>query len=222
MRHLRSSGFTLIEVMIAISISAVIGVMVLGTFQRAHAARELVEAQGERIFGARLALGRLAREVSMAFLSEHYDHKRYRDRPTLFRGKSGDGRDSLLFTTMAHQRLVRNARESDQSMVEYFLDSDPDLPGEQALFRREKPRLDDDPDHGGTSAILCQHVTAFEVSYWDWKKQDWAKEWSSASTERQNMLPTRVRFRLRTKMPDGSEEKFETQTRIAIIRPMDF
>jgi len=222
MSHRHPRGFTLIEVMIAISISAVIGVMVAGAFQRAYAARELVEAQGERIFGARLALGRLAREVSMAFLSEHYDHDRYRDRPTLFRGKSSGGRDSLLFTAMAHQRLVRNARESDQSMVEYTVDSDPDVPGEQALFRREKTHIDDDPDHGGTSAVLCQHVTAFEVSYWDWKKQEWVKEWSTATTERQGMLPTRVRFRLRLKMPGGGEEKFETQTRIAIIRPMDF
>lgn len=218
----RPSGFTLAEVVIAIGISAVIGVMALGAFQRAYAARDLVEAQGERTFGARLALGRLAREVSTAFLSEHYDHKRYRDRPTLFRGKDGGGRADLLFTTVSHERLVRDVRESDQSVVEYYLDSDPDSPGEQALFRREKPRVDDDPERGGTTAVLCQHVTAFDVGYWDWKKQEWAREWSSASVDRSGMLPTRVRFRLRVKMPDGKEERFETQARIAVIRPLDF
>ncbi len=218
----RPSGFTLAEVVIAIAISAVIGVMALGAFQRAYAARDLVEGQGERIFGARLALGRIAREVSMAFLSEHYDHKRYRDRPTLFRGKDGGDRDDLLFTTMSHERLVRDVRESDQAIVEYSLDSDPDSPGEQALFRREKPRIDDDPERGGTRAVLCRHVTAFDVEYWDWKKQEWVREWSSASVERSGALPTRVRFHLRLKMPGGREEKFETQARIAIIRPLDF
>ncbi len=222
MRSGGAAGFTLIEVMIAVGISAVIGVMALGAFQRAQAARDLVEAQDERTSGARLALGRLAREVSMAFLSEHYDHKRYRERPTLFRGKDGGDRDELLFTTMSHERLTRDARESDQATVEYSLDSDPELPGELALLRRERPRIDDDAMRGSTSAVLCQHVTAFDVEYWDWRKQEWAREWSSASVERQGMLPTRVRFRLRVKMPGGKEQQFETQARIAIIRPLDF
>ncbi len=217
-----AAGFTLVEVMIAIGITAVIGAMALGAFQRAYAARDLVEAQDERYSGARLALGRLAREVSMAYLSEHYDHKRYRERPTIFRGKDGGDRDELLFTMMAHERLVRDERESDQALVEYSLESDPEFPGEQALLRREKARIDDDPTRGGTTAVLCQHVTAFDVEYWDWKKQEWVREWSSASVERQGTLPTRARFRLRVKMPDGKEERFEAQARIAIIRPLDF
>ncbi len=215
-------GFTLVEVMVAVSITAVMGAMLAGAFQRAYQARDLVEQQEDRFAGARVALTRMAREISMAFLSEHYDHRRFRDRPTLFRGRDGGDSDSLLFTTMSHERLVRDVKESDQSVVEYTLDSDPDLPGEEALWRREKARIDDDPEHGGTRAVLCQHVASFDVSYWDWRKQEWAREWNSASTERQGILPTRVRLKLVLKMPDGRTSAFETQTRIAIIRPLDF
>jgi general secretion pathway protein J len=208
--------------MVAISISAVMGAMLAGAFQRAAAARDLAEQQQDRYAGVRVALTRMGREISMAFLSEHYDHRRFRDRPTLFRGRDGGDRDELLFTTMSHERLTRDVKESDQAVVEYALDPDPDLPGEQALWRREKVRIDDDPEHGGTRAVLCQHVTAFDVAYWDWKRQEWAREWNAASTERQGMLPTRVRLRLALKMPDGRVTSFETQTRIAVIRPLDF
>jgi general secretion pathway protein J len=214
-------GLTLVEVMVAVSISAVIGAMALGSFQRAQAARDLTEAQEERTSGSRVALTRMARELSMAFLSDHFDRKRYRDRPTVFRGKDGGQRDTLLFATMSHVRLTRDAKESDQSLVEYALDSDPEYPGELALFRREKVRLDDDPERGGTRALLLSHVTGFDVTYWDAAKQEWAREWNVAPADRA-YLPTRVRLSLTLKMPNGKEQSFETQSRVAIVRPMDW
>ena len=60
------------------------------------------------------------------------------------------------------------------------------------------------------------------MEYWDWKRQDWAREWSSTSADRAGLLPTRVRFRVTLVMPDGKDRTFETQARIAIIRPLDF
>jgi general secretion pathway protein J len=218
----RARGFTLIEVMIAVAITAIIGGMLVGAFQRAAVAKELVEADDERIDGARLALTRMAREISMAFLSEHYDHKRYRERPTLFRGRDQGGRGTLVFTTFAHARLERDAKESDAAVIEYRLESDAERSGEYVLTRREKVHVDDDPDRGGTSAALCDHVTGLELQYWDWKRQEWVREWSSSSVERQGQLPTRVHLKLTLKMPDGKERPFTTETRVAIVRPLDF
>ncbi len=215
-------GVTLIEIMIAVAITAVMGVMVMGAFQRTYAAKETTEAQDERFSSALVALSRLSRELSQAFLSDHYDRKRFREPPTLFRGKDGGERDDLLFTTMGHARLVRDAKESDQAVVEYSVEPDPDRPGEDALFRREKARIDEEPERGGAKAIVCEHVASFDVQYWDWKRQEWAREWVTNSAERQSILPTRVKVRLGLKMPDGKERAFETQARVAIIRPLSF
>ena len=101
------------------------------------------------------------------------------------------------------------------------LDRDPDSPQEQALYRREKIRIDDMPDRGGARALLCHHVKSLELSYWDWSKQEWASEWSTAPGQRP-LLPTRVRVKLVLRMPDGRDQPFETQARIAIVRPLDF
>jgi general secretion pathway protein J len=210
-------GFTLLEVMIAVAITAVIGAMASGIYQQIDRAATVAREQGERYAGARLALTRLSREVSMAFLSEHYDRAQFRDRPTLFKGDS----DTLLFSTMAHVRLAQDAKESDQSMVEYRVERDP-LSGEDALFRREKARIDDEPDRGGRKDLVATHVKRLSLQYWDLRRKEWVREWSTRTPERLNELPTRVRVELEVKLADGRTEKFTTQSKVAITAPLEF
>jgi general secretion pathway protein J len=220
-RTRRDGGFTLLEVTIAIAITAIMGVMVLGTFRQVDRAHEITRDQGDRYAAARLALSRLAREVSMAFISEHYDKQRLLradERPTQFVGEE----DGILFCTFAHQRLGRDVKESDQSTVEYTLDADPDHSGEQALFRREKPRIDEEPERGGRKDLVADHVTAFRLQYWDPKKNDWVREWSTKSLDHPMDLPSRVRFELEVKLPDGRTEKLSTEAGIALTRSLDF
>jgi general secretion pathway protein J len=210
-------GFSLLEVMIAIAITAVIGAMAAGVLQQVDHAASVAREQAERYAGARMALTRLSREVSMAFISEHYDRGRFRDRPTLFKGQG----DELLFTTMAHVRLVQDAKESDQSVVEYLVERDP-VSGEDALYRREKVRIDDEPDRGGRKDLVATHVRKLTLQYWDLKRKEWVREWSTRTPERLNELPTRVRVELEVKLADGRTEKFTTQARVAITAPLEF
>jgi len=217
-RRRAARGLTLLEVMIAVAITAVMGVMTIGAFRQVDRAQEIARAQGDRYAAAGLALSRLAREASMAFLSEHYDHTRMRERPSLFLGRE----DELTFTTFAHERLLQDARESDQAVVQYTLDADPDQPGEEALFRRERARVDEEADRGGRTDLVADHVESFRVRYWDPKRRDWVKEWSTRSVDHANALPPRVRFELTMKLPDGRTTELSTETRIALTRPLDF
>jgi general secretion pathway protein J len=153
----------------------------------------------------------------MAFISEHYDKGRFRDRPTLFKG---DG-EKLLFTSMSHVRLVQDVKESDQSVVEYLVERDP-ASNEDALFRREKARLDDEPDRGGRKDLVATHVKALSLRYWDLQRKEWVREWSTRTPEKLNELPTRVRIELEVKLADGRTEKFITQARVAITAPLEF
>jgi general secretion pathway protein J len=206
------------EVLIALAITAGMALMTLGAFRQVDRANELTRDQGDRFAGARLALSRLSREVSMAFISQHYDDQHLRERPTLFLGRE----DTLLFCTFAHERLARDARESDQSVVEYTLESDPDHSGERALFRREKVRIDEEPDRGGRKDLVADHLTSLRFQYWDPKKNDWVREWSTRSVDHTNDLPTRVRFELELKLPDGRTEKLSTEARVALTHPLSF
>jgi len=215
----RPEGFTLMEVVIALAITAGMGVMTLGAFRQVDRAHEISQDQGDRYAGARLALSRLSREVGMAFISEHYDHNRFtRERPTLFLGKEAD----LLFCTFAHERLARDVRESDQSVVEYTFEPDPQHSGQSALYRREKVRFDEEPDRGGKKDLVADHLSSFRIEYWDPKKNDFVREWSTRSVDHPSDLPTRVRFELEVVLADGKKEKLSTETRIALTRPLDF
>jgi len=211
-------GFTLVEVLIALAITSMVGALVVGSFRSVDRANEIVRDQGDRFGASRVALTRLARELSMAFISNHFDPKQYRERPTLFVGRE----DTLLFTTMAHERLWLDARESDQAVVQYELDDDPAHGGEKALFRREKARIDAEPDRGGRRDVVTDRVTALRLQYWDQKRKEWVREWSTRSTDRADELPLRVRVELDAKLADGRNEKFVTEARIAITRPLDF
>jgi len=212
-------GLTLIELMVAMSITAIMGVMVAGAISQIDHASEITRAQDERYGEARRALTRLSSELAMAFTSEHFDRARYSNgRPTLFRGQE----DSLLFTTMAHVRLFRGAKESDQSVVEYLVDRDPENRDADALYRREKLRIDDDPEGEGRRDLVARNVKRLTLSYWDAKKKEWVREWDTTRVERKDELPTVVRAEVELRLADGRLERLSTAARVALTRPLDF
>ena len=61
----------MIEAMIAISILAIIGVLTYGTFSRAMDARDRANRVAEHYHEVRQGMLRMAREISMAYLSRH-------------------------------------------------------------------------------------------------------------------------------------------------------
>lgn len=215
----RARGFSLVELMIAVAITGTIGAMTIGAFAQVDRASQVAREQRERRAAARLALSRMARELSMAFLSENFDRDRFRnERVTLLVGRD----DKVLFSTMAHRRLYQDAKESDQAIVEYTVESDPERPGEQALFRREKVRLDDEPDRGGRKDLVASHVTGLTLAYWDRQRSDWAREWTTKQVETSKLLPSRVRIQLEVKLADGRREPFVTEARIELRKPLEY
>jgi len=213
----RARGFTLLEVVVAVGITAMMGVLIAAAFQSGYRAKELVEAEGERYRALRTGTERMAREISNAFVSDHYDTRRYRDqndRPTNFIGT----RDRLLFSTMAHQRLYADAKESDQMVVEYFTKTVPAPNGQSRmnLMRREDSLLDERMDRGGTEDILVENVKRIDFAYWDSDKKDWVDEWDTRRLEKKSILPVRVRFSIYALDENGREARYVTQTRIVL------
>ncbi|HUJ29409.1 MAG TPA: prepilin-type N-terminal cleavage/methylation domain-containing protein [Myxococcales bacterium] len=215
-------GFTLLEVMIAVAVLAMIGGVTWKSFDGAYDLKQRVESAEDRDQTMRAALSRIAREVSMTFLSEHYDRKRFRERPTFFKLKDGRGDADLMVTSFAHERLHIDAKESDQAVFEYKLDRDDD--GRQSLFRRVKPQFDEEPERGGERAVLADDVLKFSVEAWDPKQREWREEWDTNSPERTGgaLIPPRVRISLTVRDEQGKERTWTTQTRINLTQPLDF
>lgn len=210
-------GFSLMEVMIAVAITALMGAMVSMAFQTGFHAKEVVEEEADRYRMLRAAMNRMAREIGSAYVSDRYDAQRYRDqsdRPTNFVGES----DRLLFTTFAHQRLYTDAKESDQAVVEYTVQTSTQkgASGRMDLMRRENANLEGRMDRGGTTDVLFEGVKKLELAYWDSQRKEWEDEWDTRRTEQKSLLPTRVRITLTALDETGKEVRYTTQTRVML------
>ena len=210
-------GFTLMEVMIAVAITALMGTLVASSFNGTFKAKQVIEGEAERYRMLRTAMNRMEREIGAAFVSDRFDLKRYRDsndRPTNFIGQA----DHLLFTSLAHQRLYTDAKESDQMVVEYSVktSTERNATGRRDLMRRENPILDERMDRGGSEDVLFEGIQRVEFGYWDSDKKEWINEWDTRRPDRKSYLPTRVRITIVAKDENGKEMKYTTQTRVLL------
>ena len=217
MKTLRARGFTLMEVLIAVAITAFMGGLIASAFNTGVRSKEVVEEGNERYRMVRVALNRMAREIGAAFVSDRFDARRYRDandRPTNFIGE----RDRLTFSSLAHERLYTDAKESDQMVVEYSVKSSTERTsrGRMDLVRRENPLVQDRMDRGGSEDILYEGVKRLEFSYWDSNRKDWVDEWDTRRAEQKSILPTRVRITLVALDENGRETRYTTQTRVML------
>ncbi len=210
-------GFTLMEVLVAVAITGMIGTLIAAAFTTGIRAKEQVEGDGEKYRQVRTAMSRMVREIGAAFVSDRYDLKKYRDqndRPTNFIGD----REKLIFTSLAHQRLTQDVKESDQMVVEYSVKSSTErgVSGRQDLIRRENPMLDGRMDRGGTEDVLFEGIKKVEFEYWDSERKEWDDEWDTRRAERKSILPTRVRITLVALDETGKEARYTTQTRVML------
>jgi general secretion pathway protein J len=210
-------GFTLIEVITAIGITAFIGVVIGVTFSTTIANKDVIEGQAERYRMLRAAMSRMSREIGAAYVSDRFDSRRYRDafdRPTNFVGT----REKLMFTTLAHQRLYADAKESDQMVVEYQVKRSPDpkVKDRQDLLRREKTILEERMERGGTEDILFEGIKKLEFQYWNSERKQWEDEWDTRRSERRTTLPTRVKMTITAVDENGKDVKYVSQTRVML------
>ncbi len=211
-------GFTLLEIMLAVSVLALVGTMIYSGFSQTALNKARIEGDVNHSRVVHMALERMVRELSMAFVSTHVNPSLdLRVVDTAFIGKDNGKDDRIDFTSFSHRRLYRNARESDQNEISYFVTEHPDDPGTMVLARREQNRIDDDPRRGGKSQILVENVEEFNVEYFDPLLSDWVQTWNTEDMLAQpNRLPTQVRIRLAVKHPRRRGETQAFGTRVTI------
>lgn len=185
----RRAGFTLLEIIIALAVLAIIATLAFTAMAGAVATRDLLEAQEALDRQARTALARLRRDLSLAWLTPQTQAvNTFR---TVFVGHD-DSPDRVWFATLAHQRLHRDSRESDQTEITLWCEPDPQNREAFVLLRREAPRIDERPEEGGAILPMAYGVTTFELRYLDPTTNEWRQDWDTTGTETPNRLPRAV------------------------------
>lgn len=186
---------TIIEVMVAMAILASVGALVYGGFAQTSRAKNTLDAQLNRYHELSMTMERMVRELSMAYVSVHLNlTPSLQGMRTTFIGKDSGFGDRIDFTSVSHTRVYRDAKESDQNELSYFVTDAPDGNG-HVLARRMQVRIDDNPNEGGRVEVMLTDVLDFDLEYLDSANWEWQKSWDAVEGVGQtNRLPTQVKI----------------------------
>jgi prepilin-type N-terminal cleavage/methylation domain-containing protein len=211
MWSLRNRGFTLVEVMIAAAILAVIVTILYGAFAGSIKTMEISSEEGDIYRRARIVLNHMTQEISCAYLPTQDSHdKEEKEEITDIitdiqyafigedRAEDDLPRDTLSFTTTA---LPLKGPSHGLKEVGYYLAPDPETE-EPALLMREDTTPDDRIDEGGTSHLLAEGIWGIDVTYYDERGREWNR-WDSTSTIFLGKIPRSVRIALLFKDEQG-------------------
>jgi general secretion pathway protein J len=208
MRRFRHSlGMTLIEIMISLAVLSMIVMSVWSSFRGTLDGMAATEQVQLRYAIVRNGLVRIQSELEMSYLSFNRpldDVRHY----TLFDVGDNGRRDDLTFSTFAHLRVRKDSNESDQTVLQYFIEKDPEDSSRTHLYRRESRRLTGDRadqlDEYFPAYVLVEDVEEFNVECWDERQREWLKAWRTTKNDMQpDRLPQRVRITLKVK--DGDD-----------------
>lgn len=226
MRGKGTRGLTLLEVMVALGILAMVSVLIYGAFDGMTRGKKGLIRVGDRYHEGRNAMARLSREISGAFLSLHQPLvPQLSVRQTIFSGTNGSPADRLDFTSFSHRRVTKDAHESDQNEISYFGSPDPEVSGKIDLARREAVIIDLEPERGGRVNVLAEDIDLFDLRYLDPMSGLWVETWDTtqAITGQPNRLPLQVKVTLVLKGGAGGKTvPFVTKIPVAMQSPLSF
>ncbi|HTB71818.1 MAG TPA: type II secretion system protein GspJ [Polyangiaceae bacterium] len=216
---------TMIEVVVAIGILAMVGVLIHGTIDSLSRGKKGEGLRAERVHEGREALQRIVRDLSSAYISMHVPTiQALQTEKTAFVGRRGGQFDRIDFASFAHRRTDRDAHESDQAEVGYFVVADPDVPDKMDLVRREQTPIDIEPLKGGISDVVAEDLDSFELRYLDPLTGQWGETWDSTQvTGQPNRIPLAVRIKIVLKgVGNGSPYSYTTKIFLPIQQPLSF
>ncbi|RYE78658.1 MAG: general secretion pathway protein GspJ [Myxococcales bacterium] len=216
---------TLLEILVAVTIMAMVSVLIYGAFDGLSKSRMGLSRINDRYQQGRGTLRRLAQELSGAYLSLHQPSN-----PTLlvtrtaFSAKNGSPADRLDMTTFSHVRVTANSRESDQNELSYFGCPDPAVPGKTDLCRREQSIIDFDANKGGSVYVIAEDIDLFDLKFLDPQSGMWVESWDSTQAIGQpGRLPLQARITLVLRGgPGGKTISFEEKVPLSFQQPITF
>ncbi len=188
-------GFTLIEMMISVTLMAVVLASGYMCLSAGVDSKNLIEARTEGVQSARVALALMAADLRMA-VPMAGDTEFIGMRRTI----TGVDADNIDFSTRNY--TPHGSREPDYCEISYYLEPDEES-GSFILRRRRDPTPDPEPLIGGSREEIARGVKGLRIEYYD--GFDWWDDWGDPEGKTKGMtrpplnsygLPEAVRITL--------------------------
>ncbi|HVR86024.1 MAG TPA: type II secretion system protein GspJ [Planctomycetota bacterium] len=213
MKPRRNPGFTLIEVMLAILLLAIMMSIVYGVvLSTVAAARRVEEITAASEVGPAI-LTRIRADLEAAFLPKEGEFFAGIKKPG-----SGMDRDRIDFISSelayGSENDVEEPRFHSVNEVGYQVLTSPKDPNFGVLYRREDFFIDAEPLKGGHLVEMYDRVKSFSLRYYDGK--DWRPDWSSVA---QKGLPKAVEIELKIWVSQNGDPSFEQSFKTTVVIP---
>jgi general secretion pathway protein J len=216
---------TLLEVLVSLGVLAMISLLIYGAFDSLSRGRKGEALRVDRARQGRDAIDRITHEMQGAFLSLHNPTSTSLiTRQTAFIATNSSTFDRVDFASFAHRRVEKEAKESDQAEIGYFVVKDPDHEDKMDLVRREQAPPDFEPKKGGVVNVLAEDVELFDVRYLDPLSGQWVESWDTTQlTGQLNRLPLEVKVTLVLKPVKNSPPfRYVTKFILPMQQPLSF
>lgn len=212
-----ASGFTLMEILVAVLILGVVVTTVLASFNMVFSTSETLEESAAVFDMGRTAMNRISYDLENIFILERplYQVPKLEDPPDIYRFQGsvdalgGTSFAKLRFTSRAHVPLGSSLRDGIAEIV-YYVQSDAD--GGLRLKRADNlypyPRFEE----RSIDPVLCENVKVLAIDYIDAEGTVF-DNWDSESAKFGNATPVMVAVRL--EIADGNES-YVFQTAVAL------
>ena len=207
--HHGARGFTLIEMMLAIGVLALILTMLASSFNTI--AHSKVHAEGRLMVDreGRALLWQLTKELRNAVQTPYTQS----NVALLGNGRMGNGApiDTITMSTFSggHRRAITGM--TPETIVTYNLTPNPDQQGWYMLQRSQQSGLLTNTV-AQQSMVLADNILSLHFRYFDGQK--WDESWDSSSMPRGTQLPIAVAIQIQMAAPGGRVMDFATQVTV--------
>lgn len=225
-------GFTLIEVLVAVSLLAVISILVWQAMGSATGSKERFEKRDAVFRSSTMILDRITRDLEMTALYTNVDllgvsASGEQMTKSVFIGSNNGDQDKLTFNSYSHVRYLKDTKESDFAEIGYFLEpsEEEEAAGTFVLKKRESSPPDVEPEQGGGAMVLLENVRELNFRYYDNRKEEFVDSWDTTTSDYVNRLPRAVEIVLVMQDPMEEEATIRFSTVVLIEMapgPSDF
>ncbi len=197
--HLRKTGFTLVEVLVASTIGAFIALVAVGALRAITASATMVDQNISTAAEVRFAANMIARDLANIYRDEDAANTKLIG---TFEDMEQEGSTSYQdFYTVGRTKARVGQPEGDLYEVEYYLTRDEET---SALMRRLWPNPHEELEPGGILTAIAENIEIFEVRYFD--GEEWADEWP----EDMRSLPDWVEVTIAAQQPGRNSPVIES------------
>ncbi len=203
-KNYREEGFTLLEIILALSILATLGIMIIHLLSDQIKTREKISYLNTDEHALNSALNRLVKDLQGAVLSDQTNIASLNLFNRSVVPQFYVQKENLIFFTMAFKSYLNGSNQSNQAFVRYYTKT---ISKEQKQFIRViDTNLTDsiEQDDVGFSQVLLDDIESFSVKYWD--GNSFLDTWSSKENNTRNKLPKLVKIHLASFTSEGKNQ----------------